>query len=74
MSNSTRDPRRDPIPGDEIQHCVTGIRREVVPALNAMSGMVLYRRVMYSLIRRCTLATWRQWARGAKVLKRGDEP
>jgi len=70
---SDRDPRRDPIPGDEIQNW-TGIQRYVVVPLSPGPGIVLYRSSRSSWVSKCQVATWRQWAKGAKVLKRGDAP
>ena len=67
-----RDPRRDPIPGDEIQNW-KGIQRSVVVPLCPSEGIVLYRNSRSVWVSNCSLATWRQWAKGAKVLKRGDE-
>jgi len=76
---SDRDPRRDPIPGDSVQHCVTGVRRSVTSLhgfhqINVSSvGYLPSGRGGIVIERFCNIATWRQWAKGAKVLKRGDE-
>ena len=76
MSNNTRDPRRDPIPGDEIQNW-KGVWRKVTKIWGAdvvNVGQVGYSTNVRYKEQTCNIGTWRQWAKGAKVLKRGDEP
>jgi hypothetical protein len=66
---SDRDPRRDPIPGDSVQHCVTLIMRTVT---RVKDNDVTYQNNRRKDSGFCFISTWRQWAKGAKILKRGD--
>ena len=71
MAKPTRDPRTDPRPGDVIARA--GRPRTVV--YRSQWGTVIYDTRKQSQLR-CTLATWKKWARGAEVTRafEGYEP
>lgn len=74
---TTRDPRRDPIPGDVLVSRA-GRRRTVeevvrVPHYNGVRRDVIFRIAPYKLDS-TFLESWRSWAKGATVVHRGDDP
>ena len=70
---STRDPRKDPMPGDELE------KRNVRWTTHREVQVVMNRAVRYvelgdyyHTINDCVLKSWRKWAKDAEVLHAAD--
>jgi hypothetical protein len=76
---SERDPRIDPVDGDVVRGAPSGMygccTRRVTLTRPMFGGIaVRYREEDGALLRwgGCMLATWRKWAAGAEIVKRGE--
>lgn len=68
-----RDPRVDPLPGDEI---IFGPQWQLerYAVLRAKDGLVQYQMGPMRAVLQCTLKQWREWAQGGDVQVTAKEP
>lgn len=67
--SDTRDPRRDPTPGDEV---IFGPQwqSELYAVIGRVNGNVQYQMGPMRAVLQCPLSQWREWARGAEIVRR----
>lgn len=65
---SQRDPLTDPRAGDVVRKFAGGERH----VQKVEGGDIFYSRFSSGALRRCWISTWRDWCRGAEVVKAAD--
>jgi hypothetical protein len=66
----TRDPRCDPVVGDQIMRTLL---REVVE-MHPMGARLTIRHIGVQGTQRIWLSEWRRWAKTATIIRYGDQP